>query len=91
MVQGIRCKEHNKEIPCLQCSPNFFKNRKNNHEDLRRQAVDAVSNYLHHSLFDIIPTNMMGFVREQAEHIVGCCDSAIKSVENEAKRRGILK
>lgn len=90
MVQGIRCKEHNKEIPCLQCSPNFFK-RKNNHEDLRKQAVDAVSNYLHHSLFDIIPANMMGFVREQADRIVSCCDNAVKSVEAEAKRRGLVK
>lgn len=63
---------------------------KNNHDDLRKVAVEAVANYLHHSLFDVVPINMMGWIRDQSEEIISICDRAIANTKAEGKRRGIL-
>ena len=61
------------------------------HEDLRKQAVEAVANYMHHRLFDVIPTNMLPWVRTQADTIVSFCDTAIEHTKVEGKRRGVIK
>lgn len=62
----------------------------NNHDDLRKVAVEAVANYLHHSLFNVVPVNMMGWIRGQSEEIIDICDRAIAAFKAEGKRRGIL-
>lgn len=63
---------------------------KNTHEDLRRAAVESVANYMHHCLFDILPVNMLEWIRGQADTIIGICDIAIENTKAEGKRRGIL-
>ena len=56
--------------------------------DLREQAIRAISNYMHDGLFDITgDTKMFSFIREQAEILVGACDNAISATKHLVKSK----
>lgn len=64
---------------------------KHDHHDLRGQAVEAVTNYMYHRMFDRIPNpQMIIWLREQANVIVGCADTAIEKTFVEGKKKGLL-
>jgi hypothetical protein len=57
--------------------------------DLRKQAAQAIQNYMHHELFDIAGADMMPFYMEQADEILNIVDRAIKNAKLMALKAGI--
>ena len=54
--------------------------------DLREQAIRAISNYMHNELFEITgDTKMLPFLKNQAENIINICDKAINQTKNLVK------
>lgn len=60
-------------------------------DDLRQQAANAIANYMHHELYDDIPVNMLPWLKEQGDIIMGMCDRAIAATKTEGQRRGLIK
>lgn len=60
-------------------------------DKLRKDAVNAIANYMYHRLFDeVAAVNMLPWIKEQAERLIGSCDNAIELTKLEGKKRGLL-
>lgn len=57
---------------------------------LRKDAVNAIANYMHHELFEVVPVNVLPWIKEQAEQIVSMCDNAIENTKIEGKKKGLI-
>lgn len=62
----------------------------NRHPELRKAAIEAITNYMHNSLFDAIPINMVEFVRMQADVLMQHVDRAIDNTIEDGKRKGLI-
>lgn len=61
--------------------------------ELRRQAVLAISNYMHHELFELtgpVAGKMLPWMTDQAGELMAGVDRAIANTRLEGKKRGIL-
>lgn len=58
--------------------------------DLRKQAAQAITNYMHHELFEIGGTKMIPWFTDQGNEIMAMVDRAIANTREEGKRRGII-
>lgn len=60
-------------------------------DKLRQDAVNSIANYMHHRLFnETLPVNMLPWIKDQAEIIVGFCDKAIENTKIEGKKRDLI-
>lgn len=60
------------------------------HDDLRKQAIEALTNYLHHKMFDSVPIPMLPFFRMHAEKTLNMFDMAMTEALAEGKKRGLI-
>lgn len=66
-------------------------NAVNDNQDLRESAVRAITNYMHHELFALTQsTNMLPFMREQANALLDGIDRAIDSTRSHRMAEYIL-
>lgn len=51
-------------------------------DDLRKVAVEAIANYMHHELFEITKsTEMLPWLRNSASELMDGCDRAIAATK----------
>lgn len=60
--------------------------------DLRKEAANAITNYMHHELFCITgDTQMLPWLREQGDSLMDMVDRAIENTKNHPMAAEIKK